>query len=230
MFQKLLKLLKIFWAIVIAVFVVHYAIQYIPQLSKNGFSLDLGDIEIPFLSEKSKATVPPHQTETPADTDSNSIERLKIVKKYGMKIGNVSSCQLSKPGTPEKDTRCKQPRVYDTSTQCTNGACTMTVEFGNDIPKMVALCVKQEDDCVLRYFDVPQNPEVVGYTASFELTPEIKSRLGIQDQGDRIKFENANGFSLEDDIYTVYYKSMPAEDNLLVNDQFKLKVKFQPAS
>ena len=214
----------------IAAFAVHYAIQYIPQLSKNGFSLDLGNIEIPFLSKKTTTAEPSHRTEAPADKGSNSLERLKIVKKYGMKIDNVSSCPLFKPGTMEKDTRCKQPRPYDTSSQCTNGACTMTVEFGNDVPKMVALCVKQGDDCLLKYFDVPQNPEVVGYTASFELTPEIKSRLGIHSWEDKIEFENANGFSLEDDIYTVYYKTMPAEDNLLVNDQFKLKVKFQPAS
>ena len=228
MFQKLLKLLTLFWTVVIAVFVVHYAIQYIPQLSKNGFRIDLEDMEIPFFSKNTAKAAPSHLREAPAN--SNSLERLKIVKKYGMTIDNVSSCSPFEAETLEKDKRCKQPRTYDTSSQCTNGQCTMTVEFGNDVPKMVALCVKQGDDCLLKYFDVPQNPEVVGYTASFELTPEIKSQLGIQRREDRIKFENANGFSLEDDIYTVYYKSMPAEDNLLVNGQFKLKVKFRPAS
>lgn len=217
----------------IAVFVVHYAIQYIPQLSKNGFNVDLGNIEIPFLSKKSTASEPSHKTEAAVAADTHTgtkdLKRLTLHKNYGMTIPDVQSCPIFLPGTLEKDTRCKQPHKYDTGSHCTNGKCSMTVEFGDDVPKLAALCVKQGDDCVLKYFDVPKPPEVIGYTASFELTPEIKSQLGIQGWEDKITFENANGYSLEDDIYTVSYSSLPTEDNLLVNDKFKLKVKFQLA-
>ena len=204
----------------------HYVIQFISQLSSKDFSI--GTDNIPFFSEKTNTDKPSSQTEPPVMADTNDLKSLKLYKKYGMKLDNISSCPIFLPGTLEKDTRCKQPHAYNTSSSCMNGNCSMTVEFGDEIPESVALCVKQGDNCVLKHFNVPKNPEVVGYTASFELTPEIKSQLDIQSWEDEITFENANGHSLEDNIYTVSYESMPIEDNLMVNGQVKLKVKFKP--
>jgi hypothetical protein len=148
-----------------------------------------------------------------------------------MESQNVKSCPIFYPGTLERDTRCEKPNNYSTSSHCMNGDCTFTVEFGKTYPKKVGLCIKSGNDCNLKYFDVPDEPKVIGYTTTFRLTNELKEELGVISWEDDIKLEGSNGYHAngsfeEGKVYTFTYDYKPTVDALYVNQKFKKRVKF----
>ena len=173
-------------------------------------------------------------SETKSDTikSSASLDGLKLEKNYGMQIRNVKSCPIFYPGTLERDMRCEKPNKFSTSSQCMNGDCTFTVEFGKTYPQTVGLCVMSGNECTLKYFDVPDEPEVIGYTTTFKLTDELKEALGIKSWEDDIKLEGASGYHAngsftEGKVYTFSYDYKPTSDSLYVNQEFKKRVKFR---
>lgn len=220
MFEKLLKTLIYFWGIVLVIFI----FKFLSTLVSGVFDLKLNGLLNIFYVEAS-------ETNVHAIKKSTSLDHLTLEKNYGMKIHNVESCPIFYPGTIERDTRCQKPNNYATSSHCTNGECTFTVEFGKSYPETVGICIKSGYDCNLKYFDVPEEPEVVGYITSFRITDALKEELGIASWEDDIRLEEARGFStegsfIEGEVYTFFYDYKPTSDSLYVNQTFKKEVRF----
>ncbi|UFH60200.1 hypothetical protein [Sulfurovum mangrovi] len=148
-----------------------------------------------------------------------------------MTLHNVESCPIFYPGTVKEDSRCKKPNSYNTSSRCTDGLCTFTVEFGENYPERVGVCIKREEDCILEYFDVPEEPEVIGYTTTFKVTDALKEELRIHSWEDKITLEGASSYRsegtfIEGEVYTFFYDYKPESDALYVNDLFQQQVRF----
>jgi hypothetical protein len=220
MFEKLLKNLIYFWGLILAIVVLKTYGSTVSGL----FDLNLDRLLTHFYAEASDTDVGTMQRAT-------SLEHLTLAKNYGMTLHNIESCPIFYPGTVEEDRRCKKPNKYNTSSRCTNGVCTFTVEFGANHPERVGVCIKREDDCILEYFDVPEEPEVTGYTTTFKVTDALKEELGIHSWEDKINLEGAQGYRsegtfIEGEVYTFFYDYKPESDALYVNDLFQTEVRF----
>ena len=218
-FHKLLNVLLFFWAFVIIVITLNFLFKGVSSVTDTSW---VGAITTSLSASDQKVES--------GSASGNTIEALKVLplsKNYGLVLNNFEMCPLFLPDSFERDTRCQKNNTYTTSGHCFNGSCDITVEFGSSYPESVDVCVKKGDDCIRQTFDVPQNPEVVGYTATIDLTPERKEKLGIYSWEDKVELKGARGYDSKGDIYTFYYDEQPIGDELLVNDQVQLKVKFK---
>jgi len=190
--HMMMKALKAFWIIIALVIVVRFALIYMP----TGFNVSFIDNIMNKITEAKEDTL-----------------TFPLKERKGFVLATIKGCIKDyKAGVHERG------YSYDTSGQCMNGLCSLTVEFTQEVPKKVQLYVQNNGDCTLQTFKVPKTLETVGYMVNLQLTKLQKEHLGIA-EGDEVKLEQANGhsFSGKDKFY--YYDEPLNQDKLSVNDE-----------
>ena len=207
--EKLMKVLLVFWGIVLMSIALKFLASYLPN--EIDFSLS-SYFNTDSTSESPKTT----------EDDKNIIFPLE--KQYGLTLEGYKGCTKNySSGEFEKGFN------ISTNSLCSNDECSISVAFEKAIPKTIKLYVEINNDCHLKEFIIPQNPDIVGYYVNLQLSESQKEYLQIK-SGDKIRLENSNGYSLHGDTQLYFYSIKMDEDNILVNDIMIGKVFFNKNS
>ena len=194
-----MKFILIFWGIVLFAIVIKALIDFLPKKFDFSFKNNI------ITSNNSK--------------QDNEIH-LPLQEQYGFILDNVQSCTKNyKSGIYQKG------YSFNTSGQCSNDFCKLTIELKEKIPKTISLYIKNGNDCNLQEFSVPKVLNTIGYYIDLQLTDVQKNNLGII-TGDKIRLKQASGYSIDSQHQLYFYTSKVSEDTILINDENKGKVYF----
>jgi len=185
----ILKMLLIFWGIVLA-----------GMLVKSLTSIKIEKFDFNFLQKNTQVK------------NNDTTTYFPLQKRYGLKLQGYEGCV--KDYTAGKYERGFS---YSTSSMCMNGECELNVEFQEKIPKKIKLYIKSVNDCSLKEFEVPKTLDAIGYFINLQLSTKQKAKLGIH-AGDQIRVEHANGYSLSGNKQFYFYDTPIDKDNIVVND------------
>ena len=208
--EKLMKVLLVFWGIVL----VSMALKFLSSILPNKIDFSFSDyINTDAISKMLHISTPDNAV------DENLIY-FPLQKRYGLNLQGYEGCV--KDYTAGKYERGFS---YSTSSMCMNGECELNVEFQEKIPKKIKLYIKSVNDCSLKEFEVPKTLDAIGYFVNLQLTPKQKTKLGIH-SGDKIRLEHANGYSLSGNKQFYFYDIPVDKDNIVVNDTIVGEVLF----
>ena len=195
----LVKFILIFWGIVLGVIVIKSLINFLPK-----------DFDFSFENNIATSSQPKQDNEI----------YLPLQKQYGFTLDNVQGCvQNYKSGIYQKGYN------FDTSGQCWNDICKLTIQFQEKIPKTINLYIKHGSDCNLQKFNVPKVLNTIGYYVDLQLTDTQKQNLGIS-PGDKIQLKQANGYTIDSQHQLYFYTNKISEDTILINNNNKGKIYF----
>ena len=200
--EKIVKILLIFWGIVF----VTVGLKYVSTLLPNKIDFSFSDyINTDTISKALHIS-------TPDNSENENLIYFPLQKRYGLNLQGYEGCIKDfTAGKHEKGFN------YSTNSMCMNGNCELNVEFEEKIPKKIKLYIKNNDDCSLKEFKVPKTLDEIGYFVNLQLSPIQKVNLDIH-TGDKIRLEQANGYSLSGSKQYYFYDTPIDKDNIVVND------------
>ena len=201
--QLIIKILSIFWGIVLFSIVIKALVDYIPKKNWN-LSVD-GKVNI----KKSL-----HNTD---------VLYFPLKERYGFTLEGYESCIKN-----SQSAIYKQGYTFNTNGSCWNNNCSLHITFSEKIPKSVDLFIKQDNTCITKNFLVPKGLNTMSYYVDLQLSQSQKQQLGIVD-GNKIRLEHANGYSLDSTHQYYTYSTKRTKDNILVNDKNVGEIYFSEA-
>ena len=212
MYEKLLKGILYFWAIVFLVFGIKFVISntetftQLPQNTWKKISNYIVDL-------------------THVDTI-----KLPLIQKYGMTIEGVSLCQ-----DKNKNARMQvivNPLLSNLSSSCWNGDCKVSMMFKDKVPKKIELNVRSlhSDNCFMKTYNAATVAKVVGYQVHVIITDELKEKLGLQYGNEKIQFKHETGYTKTkingNYEMTFDFDELLTRDVLMINGEEKITVDF----
>jgi len=84
-----------------------------------------------------------------------------------------------------------------TEVMCSAGRCQLSIEMGEhgETPSAVYAYILEEDGECIKQSLPDQKPEVTGYAAVIEMTPELEARLGVVGRKFKVRSVNSTGVS-----------------------------------
>ena len=157
------------------------------------------DFDIDFLSEKK---------------ESNRLY-FPLKKRLAFILNGIEGCTKEDRAFPT----IYNDEIISTGSNCWNGDCELTVEFGDSIPKTIELYVKENGTCQLKEFKVPKVLDTIGYRIDLQLTQKQRLDLGGIGITKNIRLEHAKGYSFTNKHKYYFYDKKLDKDTLLLNDE-----------